>query len=231
MNVNANGFLIQLFSCVPIPWQVCIRALATDATVRLLWKDKSNSVCSTITSRAHWKFMWRNARIWQRSTQNVTEAIHMWRYVNAWETHMSDIWWTYFRNLYIIYVRLIRVGVFVAGQIKEWQTQNKSQKAHTESGVRWNDQVLHVAEQSRVENTLADRMAFGYVWSQRFLGRSDYQFTRESIRQPTTAMVFTSRTSKHQQSSAIWYVILILFSNFFLHCLFTCECRANHSMT
>lgn len=106
MNVNANGLLIPLFSCVPIQWQVCIRALATDATVRLLWKDKSNSACSTITSRAHWKFMWHNAGIWQRSTQNATEAIHMWRYVNAWES-MSDIWKNIFSKCSFVLHRCI----------------------------------------------------------------------------------------------------------------------------
>lgn len=54
-------------------------------------------------------------------------------------------------------------GLSPAGQDKERKAKDQSKEAHAESRLRWGLTVLHVAEQSWVTNTLADRLAFRYV--------------------------------------------------------------------
>lgn len=59
---------------------------------------------------------------------------------------------------------MLRVsGLPPARQDKERKAKDQSEEAHAESRFRRGPPLLHVAEQSRVEDALADDLAFGHV--------------------------------------------------------------------
>lgn len=59
---------------------------------------------------------------------------------------------------------IVLAGISAAGQIKKWQAQNKGEKAHAQSDIRRNAQVLFAAEQCGNENAVGVCLALGHVW-------------------------------------------------------------------
>lgn len=143
------------------------------------FKQKLPSL-NKISSKVHWRFTWSSAKTLQPSTRSVTEVILMSRFVDTPISYSKQISWENSECL---------AGLSSSRQNQKRKAQNQSEEAHAESCVRWGLALLHVAEQPRVEDALADRLAQRHVRPQRLFGRSDAQPEGPHLRQSPASVV------------------------------------------
>lgn len=150
----------------------------------------------------HWRFTWSSAKTLQPLTRSVTEVILMSRFVDINFVFKTKSW-KYLGCL---------AGLSSSRQNQKRKAQNQSEEAHAEPCIWRGPAVLHVIEQPRVENALADRLAQRYVRKKRLFGRSDAQLERQNLWQSPATMVPPRRKGECIEDYLLKYTSISAFS-------------------
>lgn len=142
---------------------------------------------------------------------------------NRSDPYVKVIVWNDGLSAFDSQVHIASLGLSPARQDEEWKAEDQSEEAHAESNVWWSFEVLHVAQQSRIENSLGHCLAFGHV-CKCFLKLSFWMilemFSWKKNQQKSTNLAFeiSKRLEKNQDSPKLSHFNIFLTNSIKIFC-------------